>query len=51
MLRQCRNAKVCKKCSKEKYCETLCEVGKDPTGVIGSALLIGPTTAAAYQTV
>ena len=51
MLRQCRNSKVCKKCSKEKHHETLCEAGKEPTGVIGSALLMGPTAAVAYQTV
>ena len=51
VLRRCKDAKVCRKCSKEMHHETLCEAIKEPTGVISSALLMGPTAAVAYQTV
>ena len=51
MLRQCKNAKVCKKCGKEKHHWTLCRATNEPTGVINQALLMGPTAAIAYQAV
>ena len=51
VLRRCKDVKACKKCSKEMHHETLCEAIKEPTGVISSALQMGPTAEVAYQTV
>ena len=50
-LKQCNNAKVCKKCNRDKHHEMICRIPNEPSGVVNPALLMSPTAAVAYQMV
>eukprot|EP00795_Rhopilema_esculentum_P004004 gene4004-20148_t len=51
MFKDCQNGRTCEKCSMSKHHESLCKAANEPTGVIKTDKMAGPTAAVAYQTV